>query len=103
MDGRIGALQSNKFTEEDIKVLVKQFKMDFPAGKVKKPQSLTIVRRVFPRSVTNSSAGLVLRFDADCVMKNVYETFDSANTGRVSNNEILWVFSMAMNGTGGKG
>ena len=61
------------------------------------------------------------RFDADCVMKNIYETFDSANTGdsdshhiahslakismlivegRVSQNEILWVFSMAMNGTG---
>ena len=35
-------------------------------------------------------------------MKNIYETFDSAQTGRVSNNEILWVFSMAMNGTGGK-
>ena len=58
-------------------------------------------------------------------MKNIYETFDSANTGkeqeynvclslfatlccedynnfegRVSQNEILWVFSMAMNGTG---
>jgi len=32
-------------------------------------------------------------------MKNIYETFDSANTGRVSQNEILWVFSMAMNGT----
>ena len=27
-------LQSNKFTEEDIKILVKQFKMDFPTGKV---------------------------------------------------------------------
>ena len=33
-------------------------------------------------------------------MKNIYEVFDSANTGRVSQNEILWVFSMAMNGTG---
>ena len=29
-------LQSNKFTEEDIKILVKQFKMDFPTGKVNK-------------------------------------------------------------------
>ena len=27
-------MQSNKFTEEDIKILVKQFKMDFPTGKV---------------------------------------------------------------------
>jgi len=78
---------SNKFTEEDIKILVKQFKMDFPTGKVTKEKSLAIVRKVFPR------------FDADCVMKNIYETFDSANTGRVSQNEILWVFSMAMNGT----
>ena len=41
--------QSNKFTEEDIKILVKQFKMDFPTGKVTKEKSLAIVRKVFPR------------------------------------------------------
>ena len=40
------------------------------------------------------------RFDADCLLKNIFEVFDTQNTGRVSNNEILWVFSMAMNGTG---
>ena len=41
--------QSNKFTEEDIKILVKQFKMDFPTGKVTQEKSLAIVRKVFPR------------------------------------------------------
>merc|ERR1711915_1038339 len=78
---------TNCFTEDDIKLLVKQFKMDFPAGKISKPQTMDIINRVFPR------------FDADCLLKNVFEIFDNLNTGRVSNNEILWVFSMAMNGT----
>ena len=32
-------------------------------------------------------------------MKNIFEIFDSMSTGRVGQNEILWVFSMAMNGT----
>ena len=35
-------------------------------------------------------------------MKNIFEIFDTMNTGRVGQNEILWVFSMAMNGTGSK-
>ena len=33
-------------------------------------------------------------------MKNIFEIFDSMNTGKINQNEILWVFSMAMNGTG---
>jgi len=33
-------------------------------------------------------------------MKNIFEIFDSMNTGKIGQNEILWVFSMAMNGTG---
>ena len=33
-------------------------------------------------------------------MKNIFEIFDTMNTGKVGQNEILWVFSMAMNGTG---
>ena len=33
-------------------------------------------------------------------MKNIFEIFDTLNTGKVNQNEILWVFSMAMNGTG---
>ena len=35
-------------------------------------------------------------------MKNIFEIFDSLNTGKINQNEILWVFSMAMNGTGSK-
>ena len=42
----------------------------------------------------------MVRYDADCVMKNIFEIFDSMNTGKINQNEILWVFSMAMNGTG---
>ena len=42
----------------------------------------------------------LFRYDADCVMKNIFEIFDSMNTGKIGQNEILWVFSMAMNGTG---
>ena len=53
-------LQSNKFTEEDIKILVKQFKMDFPTGKVTKEKSLAIVRKVFPRSVQDSKSHKVV-------------------------------------------
>ena len=41
--------QTNCFTEEDIKLLVKQFKMDFPAGKISKPQTMDIINRVVPR------------------------------------------------------
>ena len=33
-------------------------------------------------------------------MKNIFEIFDTMSTGRVNQNEILWVFSMGMNGTG---
>ena len=41
--------QNNKFSEEDIKILVKQFKMEFPTSRPTRPQSLTIIRKVFPR------------------------------------------------------
>ena len=41
------------------------------------------------------------RYDADCLLKNVFEIFENPlGGGRVSPNEILWIFSMAMNGTG---
>ena len=33
-------------------------------------------------------------------MKNIFEIFDTMSSGRVNQNEILWVFSMGMNGTG---
>ena len=42
---------------------------------------------------------LFVRYDADCVMKNIFEIFDTLNTGKINQNEILWVFSMAMTGT----
>ena len=39
----------------------------------------------------NSNSGISGRFDADCVMKNIYETFDSANTGKqwISLSELI--------------
>ena len=41
------------------------------------------------------------RYDADCLLKNIFEIFDTnAPGGRITNNDILWVFSMAMTGTG---
>ena len=52
------------------------------------------------------SVGILLiylskRYDADCLLKNVFEIFENPlGGGRVSPNEILWIFSMAMNGTG---
>merc|ERR1711879_465482 len=79
---------TNKFTDEDIRGVVKSFKMNFPQGNMNKKATVELIRRIFPR------------FDADCVMKNIFEIFDSQNTGRVTSNEILWVFSMAMNGSG---
>ena len=80
------------FNEDEIKMLCKQFKMEFPSGNVNKPQAKEVIRKVFPR------------YDADCLLKNIFEIFDNpiAGNGRVSNNEILWVFSMAMSGTGKK-
>ena len=41
--------QSNKFTEEDIKTLVKTFKMDFPHGNINKRGTIEAIRKVFPR------------------------------------------------------
>jgi len=79
--------QTTSFSEEDIKMLVKQFRMDFPTGNVNKQGAQDVIHRVFPR------------YDADCLLKNIFEIFESQNAGRVSNNEILWVFSMSMSGT----
>ena len=43
----------------------------------------------------------IYRYDADCLLKNIFEIFDTnAPGGRITNNDILWVFSMAMTGTG---
>ena len=42
-----------------------------------------------------------LRYDADCLLKNIFDIFENNNAnGRVSNNDILYVFSMGMSGTG---
>ena len=44
---------------------------------------------------------MLCRYDADCLLKNIFEVFESNNAnGRVSNNDILYVFSMGMSGTG---
>ena len=77
------------FDEEEIKMLVKQFKMEFPNGNVNKPQASEVIRKIFPR------------YDADCLLRNIFEIFDNpgAGNGRVTNNDILWVFSMAISGT----
>merc|ERR1712241_1203759 len=80
-------IPTNNFTEDDIKNLVKTFKMEFPHGNINKRGTIEAIRKVFPR------------YDADCVMKNIFEIFDTLNTGKVNQDEILWVFSMAMNGT----
>ena len=46
---RYNQFQTNQFTEEDIRGLVKTFKMDFPAGNINKRATVEIIRRVFPR------------------------------------------------------
>ena len=44
---------------------------------------------------------IFFRYDADCLLKNIFDIFDTNNAnGRVSNNDILYVFSMGMSGTG---
>ena len=49
--------QTTSFSEEDIKMLVKQFRMDFPTGNVNKQGAQDVIHRVFPRySRTNSCA-----------------------------------------------
>ena len=40
--------------------------------------------------------------DATIVMKNIFEVFDSANTGKIVPNELLWIFSMSIKGKGRK-
>ena len=81
--------------------------MDFPSGNLNKPQARDVIKRVFPRYKSLLiSVGILLiylckRYDADCLLKNVFEIFENPlGGGRVSPNEILWIFSMAMNGTG---
>ena len=58
-----------------------------------KEKSLTIVRKVFPRYIIMCPCTIpslnFFRFDADCVMKNIYETFDSANTGKEREEIVL--------------
>ena len=48
-----------------------------------------------------SEPGNFSRYDADCLLKNIFDIFENNNAnGRVSNNDILYVFSMGMSGTG---
>ena len=80
--------------------------MEFPHGNINKRGTIEAIRKVFPRferfifSLRWMYFIFLVRYDADCVMKNIFEIFDSMNTGKINQNEILWVFSMAMNGTG---
>ena len=78
--------------------------MEFPHGNINKRGTIEAIRKVFPRFekfiFTLIFSIFVVRYDADCVMKNIFEIFDSMNTGKINQNEIMWVFSMAMNGTG---
>lgn len=43
------AFQTNSFTEEDIKNLVKTFKMDFPHGNINRRGTKEAIQKVFPR------------------------------------------------------
>jgi Ca2+-binding EF-hand superfamily protein len=40
------------------------------------------------------------RMDAEIIMKNIFEVFDSNNTGKIIPNELLWIFSMSLKGKG---
>ena len=104
------SFQTNKFTDEDIRGVVKSFKMNFPQGfhitvsetdisgwenleiqfsegNMNKKATVELIRRIFPRCTMSllfkQSWFHSPRFDADCVMKNIFEIFDSQNTGRV--------------------
>ncbi|XP_023320309.1 S-modulin [Eurytemora carolleeae] len=73
-------------TEEDIIALGKSLKVEFPSGNISKPQTKEIVSKIFPR------------FDAGIVMKNIFQVFDTSNTGKIFPNELIWVFSMSIQG-----
>lgn len=62
---------------------------------VQSHQQLRLAKKFYTLSTSH-----FCRYDADCLLKNIFEIFESQNAGRVSNNEILWVFSMSMSGTG---
>ena len=108
--GLVFVFQTNKFTDEDIRGVVKSFKMNFPQGfhikvsetgisdwenleiqfsegNMNKKATVELIRRIFPRFTMSllfkQSWFHSPRFDADCVMKNIFEIFDSQNTGRV--------------------
>ena len=60
----------------------------FSKGNINKKATVELIRRIFPRFwiAFQKFFALILffsRFDADCVMKNIFEIFDSQNTGRV--------------------
>jgi hypothetical protein len=38
--------------------------------------------------------------DAEIIMKNIFEVFDTNNTGKIVPNELLWIFSMSFKGKG---
>jgi hypothetical protein len=43
---------------------------------------------------------ILRRMDAEIIMKNIFEVFDSNNTGKIIPNELLWIFSMSLKGKG---
>ena len=59
----------------------------FSEGNMNKKATVELIRRIFPRFTMSllfkQSWFHSPRFDADCVMKNIFEIFDSQNTGRV--------------------
>ena len=61
--------QTTSFSEEDIKMLVKQFRMDFPTGNVNKQGAQDVIHRVFPRYTAAPTA-------APC--KKVLHPFDQS-------------------------
>jgi Ca2+-binding EF-hand superfamily protein len=38
--------------------------------------------------------------DAEIIMKNIFEVFDTNKTGKIVPNELLWILSMSVNGKG---
>ena len=61
--------------------------IQFCEGNMNKKATVELIRRIFPRFTMSLLFKQFWfhspRFDADCVMKNIFEIFDSQNTGRV--------------------
>lgn len=78
---------SHSFTDLEIMTLWNSFRIDFPEGKISRPQLMDVVRRVFPKC------------DADVVINNIFKVFDCSNSGKVVPQELLMAFSMSMKGS----